>query len=386
MSGRAFGPLADEQGRLLPTAVPMLDLCSPLSDATNAHNMAEEGAPCFLSLLAEASLERSLHDAKRPKTLAGPGCVFAAGGPRLECGEALGAEGGEGRAVGAKVFAVPLEATAVRTRCPSRHSADSSRSTSPASSGGSASGKSYLCNHCGREYASTDAVRKHARQNHPEWLKAQGQGCPSLYCTVVEATGPADKSGEAAAGSFFFATAAELKGAAATPPPMVATAVTAAPAFAAPAARPVAALSVSAAAGAGVAPPAPSPADPAAAHLLMNAAESCLALSMAAHAEESDDEYADEDAYPAERIAALMRAGPQVWAGGRGGGAGGRGGGAGQKRPRVPRSVRCGNCDGCTRDDCGMCKNCVDKPKFGGLGQRKQGCVRKICRAPVPAP
>ena len=38
-----------------------------------------------------------------------------------------------------------------------------------------------------------------------------------------------------------------------------------------------------------------------------------------------------------------------------------------------PRSVRCGKCDGCERDDCGMCKNCVDKPKFGGLGQRKQG-------------
>ena len=57
--------------------------------------------------------------------------------------------------------------------------------------------------------------------------------------------------------------------------------------------------------------------------------------------------------------------------------------GAGHKRPR---SVRCGKCDGCERDDCGMCKNCVDKPKFGGLGQRKQGCVRKICRQPREAP
>merc|ERR1712138_316662 len=52
---------------------------------------------------------------------------------------------------------------------------------------------------------------------------------------------------------------------------------------------------------------------------------------------------------------------------------------AGQKRPR---SVRCGKCDGCEREDCGTCKNCVDKPKFGGIGQRKQGCIRKLCRAP----
>jgi len=51
----------------------------------------------------------------------------------------------------------------------------------------------------------------------------------------------------------------------------------------------------------------------------------------------------------------------------------------GMKRPR---SVRCGKCDGCERDDCGVCKNCVDKPKFGGIGQRKQGCVRKLCRQP----
>merc|ERR1719231_1731367 len=82
---------------------------------------------------------------------------------------------------------VSLEA---KPRGPSRASADahsshSSRSVSPFSGPG-ANGKSYMCNQCGREYASTDAVRKHARQNHPEWLKDQGQGCPSLYCTVIE--------------------------------------------------------------------------------------------------------------------------------------------------------------------------------------------------------
>ena len=50
-------------------------------------------------------------------------------------------------------------------------------------------------------------------------------------------------------------------------------------------------------------------------------------------------------------------------------------------QPRM-RSVRCGTCDGCKRDDCGECRNCVDKPKFGGSGQRKSGCVHKLCRQP----
>ena len=162
----------------------MLALPSPLNDSTNRdfHEEAMEAAPtpvCFLSLLAEASLG---HDAKRARTT--PGASFPPSS--LECGEVAG-EWGEKAHVPA-----PLE-TAVRPRCPSRHSADatSSRSTSPST--GSAGhpdkahpGKMYRCNKCAREYASTDAVRKHARQNHPEWLKEQGQGCPSLYCTVVE--------------------------------------------------------------------------------------------------------------------------------------------------------------------------------------------------------
>jgi len=35
---------------------------------------------------------------------------------------------------------------------------------------------------------------------------------------------------------------------------------------------------------------------------------------------------------------------------------------------------RCGTCDGCIRCDCGICKFCKDKPKFGGLGKKKQCC------------
>jgi len=46
-------------------------------------------------------------------------------------------------------------------------------------------GKShYFCRFpgCGKGYASTDAVRKHCRQRHLEWLRQLGHGCPALYC------------------------------------------------------------------------------------------------------------------------------------------------------------------------------------------------------------
>lgn len=36
---------------------------------------------------------------------------------------------------------------------------------------------------CGKAYASTDAVRKHCRQRHLDWLRRLGHGCPALYCT-----------------------------------------------------------------------------------------------------------------------------------------------------------------------------------------------------------
>ena len=43
----------------------------------------------------------------------------------------------------------------------------------------------FFCKHpgCGKGYASTDAVRKHCRQRHLEWLRALGHGAPSLYCS-----------------------------------------------------------------------------------------------------------------------------------------------------------------------------------------------------------
>jgi len=43
----------------------------------------------------------------------------------------------------------------------------------------------FFCKYdgCGKGYASTDAVRKHCRQRHLEWLRALGHGAPSLYCS-----------------------------------------------------------------------------------------------------------------------------------------------------------------------------------------------------------
>ncbi|KAL3789146.1 hypothetical protein HJC23_012235 [Cyclotella cryptica] len=43
------------------------------------------------------------------------------------------------------------------------------------------------------------------------------------------------------------------------------------------------------------------------------------------------------------------------------------------------RMMRCGECEACTRDDCGKCNFCKDKPKFGGPGRLKQTCELKKC-------
>lgn len=43
------------------------------------------------------------------------------------------------------------------------------------------------------------------------------------------------------------------------------------------------------------------------------------------------------------------------------------------------RLVRCRECEGCKRDDCGECIACQDKLKFGGKGTLKQGCLRRQC-------
>ena len=38
----------------------------------------------------------------------------------------------------------------------------------------------------------------------------------------------------------------------------------------------------------------------------------------------------------------------------------------------------CKQCPGCLAEDCGQCRQCLDKPKFGGPGRQKQKCVEKV--------
>ena len=40
---------------------------------------------------------------------------------------------------------------------------------------------------------------------------------------------------------------------------------------------------------------------------------------------------------------------------------------------------RCKMCDSCKRKDCGKCRNCLDKVKFGGAGIKKQACIMRKC-------
>ncbi|KAL7541581.1 hypothetical protein ACHAXR_011047 [Thalassiosira sp. AJA248-18] len=43
------------------------------------------------------------------------------------------------------------------------------------------------------------------------------------------------------------------------------------------------------------------------------------------------------------------------------------------------RKMKCGECKACMREDCGVCINCLDKPKFGGPSRLKQACIEKKC-------
>lgn len=56
--------------------------------------------------------------------------------------------------------------------------------------------------------------------------------------------------------------------------------------------------------------------------------------------------------------------------------------GALQSANKNLRLTRCGSCEGCVVQDCGTCKNCADKPKYGGPGVKKQACVARKCITP----
>lgn len=66
---------------------------------------------------------------------------------------------------------------------PASASAMASRGVGPSSQAAR-----FYCRYpkCGKGYASTDAVRKHCRQRHLEWLRRLGHGCPALYCRWEE--------------------------------------------------------------------------------------------------------------------------------------------------------------------------------------------------------
>ena len=52
--------------------------------------------------------------------------------------------------------------------------------------------------------------------------------------------------------------------------------------------------------------------------------------------------------------------------------------GAGRKH----RNKACGKCEGCLRENCGLCKYCLDKPHFGGRNIIKQKCQERACIDP----
>ena len=55
---------------------------------------------------------------------------------------------------------------------------------------------------------------------------------------------------------------------------------------------------------------------------------------------------------------------------------------AGNDLSKKAPSSRCGSCTECMRGDCGGCKYCLDKPKFGGLGRSKKLCLQRVCSNP----
>lgn len=48
--------------------------------------------------------------------------------------------------------------------------------------------------------------------------------------------------------------------------------------------------------------------------------------------------------------------------------------------PKITKRGRaCGVCEGCKKEDCRTCTFCLDKPKFGGPGRKKQRCENRPC-------
>jgi len=51
---------------------------------------------------------------------------------------------------------------------------------------------------------------------------------------------------------------------------------------------------------------------------------------------------------------------------------------------KLKRARKCGKCPDCMQPDCGKCKYCKDKKKFGGQNKLKQSCIhRGMCASLV---
>merc|ERR1712129_691319 len=46
---------------------------------------------------------------------------------------------------------------------------------------------------------------------------------------------------------------------------------------------------------------------------------------------------------------------------------------------RKRKSNNCRSCAGCLRPECEVCKNCLDRPKFGGKNTLKRKCELRAC-------
>jgi len=183
----------------------------------------------------------------------------------------------------------------------------------------------YYCRYpaCKKVYATTDGVRKHCRQQHKQWLKRLGPGCPDLYCRkdldaaeVGESETPPEETG-----GMSVRPCGEVKD---SGDRLIARRQ----------------LSMEQLEG---------DVDPSSCHGTVHAVADSLLQG-----------WDHRHALPLQSVSSARVS----------------------KRGHGPRWIRCGRCEACTGSDCGECKFCLDKPKFGGSGHRKQACSARTCLTP----
>jgi hypothetical protein len=53
--------------------------------------------------------------------------------------------------------------------------------------------------------------------------------------------------------------------------------------------------------------------------------------------------------------------------------------GSNPRQTKRVRGLNCGTCANCQRNDCGKCRACIDKPKFGGPNKSRRRCFHRRC-------